>query len=792
MKNASLHNFKFKCAVSVGIAASTFLAGGLLNEVSANSNQSQVAQSLLAQYNNLEGNAQKQDAVKDQLISYIANNGGSHIVGHLHTQEMDAFELRAVVSAFVAFNDQAAQNQTTANDQANKQNEPADQTSEETTGEEVPAEETEEVQEEDEASQEPEGVEEVVEAEPVAEEEASKPEPQVEVEPEPELPKVRQTNPNVPNLQSSNNQSHVVRAGETLNSIARQHNLSTSQLASINNLSNPNKLKVGQVLKLHNQNVQSAVLSTRNNAGATAQTTGNQPLAKTGNAFIDSIAGEAVQVANEHNLYPSVMIAQATLESGYGSSALSKPPHHNLFGIKGSYNGQSASWLTKEDTNRGMITIRDNFRSYPNYSASFRDNADRLRKGVSWDRNYYSGTWRENTNTYRDATQWLTGRYATDRNYNTKLNSIIERWGLTRFDNVSTANVAAPVDSSVSAPSQITSVRPVVTQQPSRPAISGSTYTVQSGDTLYSIAKRTNSSVGQLQSLNNLANPNLLRVGQSLRLVSSTPAPSVSSVTTPATRPNSKAEVAPNYTVQSGDTLFRIAINHNTSVPKLRAMNNLTGDLIVPGQVLKVAETSQPAVATTKPAPVETKLTNQTSQASSYTVKPGDTLYKIGQLTNSSVSQLKALNNLTSDLIHPGQTLRVSGTTAPAAPAPSRLVSKKQTPVSAGIPLTYTVKSGDTLSSIARRYNLTVSQLQSWNQLANPNVLMVGQTLQLKLRTDKATNPNVVATSANYTVKAGDTLYGIARAHNTSVASLKALNNLTSDLIIVGQNLRVR
>lgn len=84
--------------------------------------------------------------------------------------------------------------------------------------------------------------------------------------------------------------------------------------------------------------------------------------------------------------------------------------------------------------NGQWIRVREAFKKYPTYQASFEDNAFKLRNGVAWDSNYYRGTWRENTTSYRDATQWLTGRYATDPNYNTKLNNLIEHYKLTRFD----------------------------------------------------------------------------------------------------------------------------------------------------------------------------------------------------------------------------------------------------------------------------------------------------------------------------------------------------------------------
>ncbi|SFK37267.1 N-acetylmuramoyl-L-alanine amidase [Marinilactibacillus piezotolerans] len=157
-------------------------------------------------------------------------------------------------------------------------------------------------------------------------------------------------------------------------------------------------------------------------------------------AFINAISNYAVAIAEENNLYASVMIAQAALESAWGTSILAYNPNFNLFGIKGSYNGQTFYKYTKEYSNEdGWTTIKAGFKKYPSYAESLIDYADKLRNGpVSMSKDYYKGTWKENATAYQDATKWLTGRYATDPEYNTKLNSIISTYDLTRFDQMPT------------------------------------------------------------------------------------------------------------------------------------------------------------------------------------------------------------------------------------------------------------------------------------------------------------------------------------------------------------------
>lgn len=150
--------------------------------------------------------------------------------------------------------------------------------------------------------------------------------------------------------------------------------------------------------------------------------------------FIALLGKEARRIGQENNIYASVMIAQGCLETGYGKSGLSNAPDYNIFGIKGDYKGKSANYATWEDYNGNAVGITDNFRSYPSFKESMEDYAETITKGTEYDSNYYSSSWKTNAKTYEDATASLTGKYATDSNYNEKLNKIIEKYNLTKYD----------------------------------------------------------------------------------------------------------------------------------------------------------------------------------------------------------------------------------------------------------------------------------------------------------------------------------------------------------------------
>ncbi|MDB1728289.1 MULTISPECIES: glucosaminidase domain-containing protein [Enterococcus] len=151
--------------------------------------------------------------------------------------------------------------------------------------------------------------------------------------------------------------------------------------------------------------------------------------------FIREIGESARKIGKEKELYASVMIAQAILESASGQSQLAQEPNYNLFGIKGTHNGKSVSLATQEDLGNGTLyATQAGFRVYENYEDCFNDYATLLKEGITGDSNYYSGVWKSNAKTYQEATKYLTGRYATDTQYDQKLNGLIETYDLTDYD----------------------------------------------------------------------------------------------------------------------------------------------------------------------------------------------------------------------------------------------------------------------------------------------------------------------------------------------------------------------
>lgn len=206
------------------------------------------------------------------------------------------------------------------------------------------------------------------------------------------------------------------------------------------------------------------------------------------------------------------------------------------------------------------------------------------------------------------------------------------------------------------------------------------------------------------------------------------------------------------YVVQKGDTLYSIANKLGTTVSELKKENNLTSNTLQIGEVLRIP---------TKEIYEE--------EENIYIVKKGDSLYSIANKYNTTVDELKRINNLTSNILSIGQVLKL-----PSDKASN--VEKEENNIS------YTVQKGDSLYSIARKYDTTIDRIKDLNNLTT-NLLSIGQVLLIPTDTNLETT---------YTVQKGDSLYSIAKKYNTTVDRLKQLNNLTSNLLSIGQILIVR
>ena len=535
--------------------------------------------------------------------------------------------------------------------------------------------------------------------------------------------------------------------------------------------------------------------------------------------FLRNIIPAAQNVARGKDIYTSVMIAQAALESGWGTSSLSKAPNHNLFGVKGSYNGQSVNMQTLEDSGgQNYYSIQADFRKYPSYQESLEDYADKIVNGISGAPLFYSGAWKSKTNSYQDATAYLTGRYATDTAYGAKLNRIIEQFGLTKYDTEIAVNMAEEIASNETS------------------TTSGNSYTVVSGDSLYAIARKTGTSIQDLLSLNGLNLNSIIHPGQVLALSSKSATTETKQEESASKEEKANEETSTStkqssssgtYTVVSGDGLYAIARKTGTSIDDLLSLNGLSlTSTIYPGQVLTLSANSQEAESeesssTENESSTSTQETSseenaasseQTSTGGTYTVVSGDGLYAIARKTGTSIDDLLSLNGLSlNSTIYPGQVLTLSGNSesAPAAESTESTAEESQEEVATPEETTpstnakmYYVHSGDSLYRIAHNHGISLSTLLEWNNLSVDSIIYPGQGLivsdgssptseQAEESTSSSEETASESTETTYTVQPGDGLWRIAKNHGLTLDELKSLNQLTSNIIQPGQVLIV-
>ena len=202
------------------------------------------------------------------------------------------------------------------------------------------------------------------------------------------------------------------------------------------------------------------------------------------------------------------------------------------------------------------------------------------------------------------------------------------------------------------------------------------------------------------------------------------------------------------YVVKKGDSLWSIARANGLTVDELKSLNNLSSNVLHVGDTLLISSADS---------------TGDDGNDNYYVVKSGDTLWSIARKYNLSVNELKALNNLSSNVLSVGQ----------------RLIVGKESSND------YVVSAGDTLWAIARKFNVSVDDIKALNNLSSNN-LSIGMTLKIPLYSNKQNEETNV-----YVVKSGDSLWSIARMFNSTVDEIKSLNSLKSNVLRIGQRLVV-
>lgn len=225
-------------------------------------------------------------------------------------------------------------------------------------------------------------------------------------------------------------------------------------------------------------------------------------------------------------------------------------------------------------------------------------------------------------------------------------------------------------------------------------------------------------------------------------------------------KPKSWAQKA-RYIVKAGDTLWRIAKEHGVTIDDLVRWNKVSNFTIHPGDALITTQppiNPTPAVITKQPLPQLGAL---------YTVKAGDSIWKIANDHKITMQELLDWNQISNQTIHPGQQLITQNPTTT-----TRSNSTK----------TYTVKTGDSVWKIATSHGISMDDLVKWNNISNFTIYP-GQQLTVQ----KPTTTSTITADKSYTVKAGDSVWKIANDHGVSMDDLVKWNNISNFTIHPGE-----
>ncbi len=252
---------------------------------------------------------------------------------------------------------------------------------------------------------------------------------------------------------------------------------------------------------------------------------------------------------------------------------------------------------------------------------------------------------------------------------------------------------------------------------------------IRSGESLIVIAKRYRTSVRTIQTINGI-NGSRIRAGESLMVPVASRAFEDYKLSHDIRRALARANRIPSdgikvtYRVRNGDSLWIIARRHNVRVRDLTRWNGLsTRSVIRPGQKLVIWK-RKPYGASVTAAALPRKESASGGEDSDYVVTRGDTLSHIARWHRTSVDKLASINGIEPDqVLHPGQKLRVPGTRKVSVTAAENDVPKRK--------IQYTVRSGDSLWVIARRFNVSVARLRQWNTLPQRALLQPGQKLDV-------------------------------------------------------------
>ncbi len=534
---------------------------------------------------------------------------------------------------------------------------------------------------------------------------------------------------NIPSSARRNFLVHSVRRGETLSRIAARYGISTHDLAEANNISIRSRLYIGVRLKIPVSNFSEDNF---------AYNTNTQPAED--NSSDNNPADNSAAVDSESDVYVSPYLA---------------------------LNNDQVSDSTQNNNTADNIDSVDSDKLIANSDESVSDSS-LIPKGMS--AVHYKVKKKDSLLGIADL---FNSRVIDIRNWNNipYTQSVNVGQELTIYVPSDKKDFYASLDTQTSL--EKTTAKSSLTNKKSELVY----YRIKRGESLYAIANRYGVDVNSLREWNNLSG-NKIFAGKRLKIYTDRSDRYLAAAENNSSHSRTSLY---HYRVKGGDTISELSIKFGVPVTTLKRWNNLTSNALRIGQTLKIFNNdNEESLGDNSP--------KTSANVNYYKVKPGDAISQIAEMYHVRVSSVRRWNHLRSNKIVAGKTLTIySDADVNDIDNSSSDNSSIDNSNESG-PDFYNVRRGDTISDIAVKHNVSIKDIKKWNDLSS-NDITAGT--KLRVASGSTIKKSSKQKGKTHLVSRGETLYSISRDYNIPITRLKSLNNLASNKIIPGQEIRV-
>ena len=568
---------------------------------------------------------------------------------------------------------------------------------------------------------------------------------------------------------------HIIRRGETLSGIAYRYGISTNKLADANNISRRSRIYVGHKLKIPVINVNKQNYAYNPDVETAIDT--NSQAYKNSKINEQDLAIDDTPKLNKNYVIPE----------GFVPVKYNVKRKDSLIGIANLFDARVSDIRNWNDIPyTSSVIIGQELKVYvpkekANYFAKLNDkNRDTLFTAIPVVKKS-EGRWKYHRIRYGESLSTIAEKFRV------RVRDI-KRWNRLRGNRIYVGKRLRIYG--IGRNYNRKSIRKITVSKKNIPNGKYLTYKVKKGDTIGEIAEKYNISVRNIKKWNNLRTSRIV-AGKNLKFYETNKKKIVKRNKIKPNKTNDKNIIY--YVVHEGDAISTIAEKFAVSVSDIRRWNKLKSNKIRYGKKLKIVLEPEKEVAKVIDKKIKKKNSKEDKAKKGIfvLVKSGDTISQIAEKYNVSSKEIRKWNNLNSNKIVAGKKLNIMLSLKPVQKEKHRANQLKK-----GIFVL--VKSGDTISQIAEKYNVSTKEIRNWNNLSS-NKIVIGKKLNIvprpKPANSEVSDSTSVALKSNGTrthiVSNGESLWTIARQFNTSIKKLKEINSLSSNKLIIGQELIV-